>query len=135
ELKISVDQEKLFAKVTFGSETTLAFDDGESPCSGVLNLAFAEETAFLGCRKETFNVVGKCNVDKELDLSASYIISSNVIQDAYINDNTEWDEEIFMIDCAKEVDGSYTAIPINHIDGDLTRGFYNVRLFNFSVAE
>lgn len=143
-IKVKVDVSKIFSAVHFGTSETLEADtqcddlDGD----GLTNGAFVDQISFAGCKDETFNVLGKCNIDRTLDLSTDWIVSSNVIQYIYIDagpggeDDDSYDDDIIFIDCEKTGSTTYAAYKTNNLGGDVTvRAFYNVRLFNFNVAE
>lgn len=87
---MQMDTTQLYSQVHLGSST---FDEA-SPTVG----QFPEAIDFLGFKDETFHLIGTCNIDKTLELSSSWIISSNIIEDVFINGNDAYDEDIILID-------------------------------------
>lgn len=130
-LKQSVATTDLYSQIKLGSGTTL--DETVGDCT---TGAFSESIDFLGCKEESFVILGKCNIDKTLDLTTDWIVSSNVIQDIYINSNDSENDSIVIIDCDVVSTFVYAAKMLNNLGGDPTvTAFYNVRLFNASVAQ
>ena len=136
---VKTKTDKLYSAVRLGTTETLETDllcDGSGDYT---TGAFPEGIAFIGCKDETFNVLGKCNIDRTLDLSTDWIVSSNVIQyilnDADAQGDESYDDKIVLIDCIKD-SSDYIARASNNIDGDPTvTAFYNVRLYNDAVAK
>ena len=139
-IKAKVDVNKIYSAVTLGTSETLEYDLQCDGSGDYTTGAFIEQIDFLGCKNETYNVIGKCNIDKTLNLSSDWVVSSNVIQYVYIDADGEgdesYDDKIFFIDCDKTGDTTYEAKKDNNLGEDVTvRAFYNVRLFNYNVAE
>lgn len=106
ELKTTTDIERIYSKLKIGSSTIL--DDPLNPD------AFPELIQFLGVNLEQYPMTGKCNLDKEFDLSTEFVISTNVI--AYlllhrvtggdsINLDDRYDNDFVLIEC----DGVFTS--------------------------
>lgn len=83
-----VDTSRLYAAVRAGSDLT---DDS----SGAV--AYPETTRWQSFRVEQYPLLGQCNVDTELDLVSSYIISSNVIEQIVVNNVTDYDENKVLV--------------------------------------
>lgn len=127
-IKVYVDQEKLYGTIHFGSTTTL---DGTS-CPAP---EFPEQQSFLSFKDEQFYVLGTCNIDKELSLLRTWIVSSNVIQNiAPPLTDTSHDDEIFLIVCEEIAGVNYAkqGNPFGFIAA--TPRFYNTELLNSEVA-
>lgn len=83
--------------------------------------------------EETYNLEGVINVDNTLDLTSEYIIDTNVIEDVLVNDNEEYDEEIFLIQYDST---SNEAVKGEYFDTvDPNSRLYNETLLNSSVAD
>jgi len=120
----SVDISQLYAILKFGSDKTIDYVAGATD--------FPEDITFAGFKEEQFNTTGRCNIDTELDLVSEWVISSNVIQDVYVNGNTDYDEDIFII----ETDAPNT-LQATKSDTFLLGApyFYNDALRNVEVSE
>ncbi len=136
-IKARVDVSKIYSAVTLGTNKTRDNETNVDCADG----AFVEQISFLGCKEETFNIIGKCNIDRTLDLVTDWIVSSNLIQYIYIDaspggsDDDTYDDDIIFIDCEKTGATTYAAYKTNNLGGDVTvTAFFNVRLFNDSVA-
>lgn len=127
-MKTSIDQEKLYASVRFGSSTIL---DGDA-CP---NPAFPERQQFLSFIEEQYYVLGICNIDTELNLVREWVVSSNVIQSiVFPLTSTSYDNDLFLVvvhdigfgNIAKQGNpfGFLTATP----------RYYNEDLLNSNVA-
>lgn len=86
EINTSFDTDKLYALVKFGSPT----DD-----TNILD--FPEAIDYYGYKQEEFHLLGKCNLDRTLDLSSDWIVSSNVIQQMVDNGHQDYDKDIVLI--------------------------------------
>lgn len=84
-----VDAGRLYASIKAGSEKT---DDS----SGAVQ--YPETTRWLTFRSEQYPSLGQCNIDSELDLVSSYIISSNVIEQIVVNNLPDYDDDVVMIE-------------------------------------
>lgn len=124
-IKKSVDTSQLYSVLKFGSEETIDYVAGQTD--------FPEQINFAGFKEEQYNTVGKCNIDAELNLVSSWIISSNVIQDVYVNGNTDYDDDIFIVE-TEFTGGLYQAIASDTFALGLPF-FYNDALRNVKVSE
>lgn len=123
EVKMKMDTAQLYSQVRVGSTT---FDES-IPLVG----QFPEAIRFLGFRDETFNIIGTCNIDRTLELASEWIISSNLIEDVFINGNNSYENNIFLID----VDlATNKAVQSNWV-GVGTSVFYNETFNNKTVIE
>lgn len=103
ELKESIDTDQLFGSVRLGSTTVS--DKAATPTQQV---SFPEDITFLGFKEEQFIVLSNCNIDKELNLVSSFIISSDIIEDCFINGESSYDDQLFFIMCNVSA-GNYSA--------------------------
>lgn len=88
----SVDVEKLYAKVILGNDKILKDS----------RYAFPEDINFFGFKDEEISILGTSNIDRELDLKSSWIISSNVIQllteDPFGEYDLEYDKDFVLLE-------------------------------------
>lgn len=125
-LKRSMDFEKLYNRVSLGSETYIK----ELGTASALGLYYIP---FLSFVEETYNISGVINVDKELDLVSSYVIDHNVIADTIENGEDSYDEDIFFI----QYDKSTNTATKSDLFPSPNPGarFYNEQLLNSVVAD
>jgi hypothetical protein len=127
-LKVYVDQDKLYSSVRFGSSKTLEGSTCPDP-------VFPEEQSFLSFKDEQFYILGKCNIDKELNLVREWIVSSNVIQSIVPPlTETSYDGDIVLIVCEKPGFSNLAkqGNPFNFTTP--TPRYYNEDLLNSNVA-
>ncbi len=86
EIITSFDTDKLYAKVKFGS-----------PVDYNSIYKFPEAITFYGFREEEFHLLGTCNLDLTLDLTADWITSSNLIEKMVQNLDQSYDSDIVML--------------------------------------
>lgn len=128
QMKTSIDQEKLFASVRFGSSTIL--DGGTCP-----DPIFPERQQFLSFIEEQYYVLGVCNIDTELNLVREWIVSSNVIQSVVFPlTSTSYDNDLFLVVCHDIGFGNICkqGNPFNFVTA--TPRYYNEDLLNSNVA-
>ena len=91
-LKYDVSQQ--FASINFGSTPFLEqheCNNGETACT------FFQDS-FRGFREETFGLLGECNTTAVLSLNSEKIVfDTNVIEDAYVHNNQNFDKNTFVI--------------------------------------
>lgn len=136
-IRTKFDANKLYSIIKFGNKVI----DRE------VGTYFPEDINFLGFKEEEFHVLGTCNIDKTLDLSCEWVVSSNVINAALgdqtvtpaINQDHSYDQNLFLID----------VVPINEVEGrtkntnflNLDPGidphvyFYNEKFTNYRIAQ
>lgn len=120
-VEAQIDTARLYATVRVGSET--------------INEAgpFPERARWQGFAEEEYYLLGQCNVDSELDLTGTWVVSSNVIEDVAINASTDHDEEIFLVELTDRAASPLQAHQSQFMGG--TRYFYNEHLTNKAVVE
>ena len=90
--------------------------------------------AFEGFRKEEYYFTGQNNVrDNDLDLLTSVIVDSNVIEDVLLNNNDEYDDELFLIQYDRSTNKA-TRCDILQVPGSSAR-YYNGQLTNAKTSE
>lgn len=87
-LKRSTDPDRRWAKVSVGSDTAI------KELGSGFSLPFL---VLRGFTKEEFHFQGVCNTSTNLDLVSEWVIDSNVIEDAVVNGNDEYDSDIFIV--------------------------------------
>lgn len=87
-ITVQADTQRLYASVKVGSDNT-------TPAFGFLQ--FPEGTRWRGFASEQYYLLGQCNVDTELDLVRSYVVSSNSIENAVFQNDDAYDEETFLL--------------------------------------
>ena len=125
EVVLQMDTTQLYANVHLGSSIT----DNTTPPPP----SFPEDIAAQGFKDETYHVIGTCNIDTTLELMSEWIISSNVIEDIFVAGDSQYDEDIILVD----VDLSTNkAVQSNWITPDSTPPFfYNEIYTNENVTE
>jgi hypothetical protein len=91
ELKTYAKVDKLYSSVKVGSTGTI---DGSAP-----EYTFIENTQFFGFIEENYVVFGQCNNDIELNLVNNFVISSNAINSAFMGGVTDFEGDLFIIEC------------------------------------
>lgn len=124
-VKISTDISQLYAKVIIGSDKTYKTDS----CSNGGYANFPENVNYVGFKEEEFPLLTECNIDTELNLVSSWIISSNVIQEIIFSGNSEYDEEIVFIEAGP---GGLTIQTDVFSDGNC---YFNYFYSNFKTLE
>lgn len=119
----SVVSEQLYSSVKLGSDVT----------EDEVFLQFPETIRMLGFKSEEYIVLGKANIDRQLDLSNKWIISSNVIEDLVINGATTapttYDDNIVLMKGTYDgVNLWYDADQSNWLTGAATPMYYNEAL-------
>lgn len=130
DIKTRFDQNRIFSKLHLGSSTTL---------NGTLFNSFPEDIDWFGFKDESFIVQTKCNVDNELDLSAEWVVSSNVIQSCVETGDTTYDDQLFLISATLTSATAGRTRNTNFLQLDPVLDphvyFYNEDLTNKAVAE
>lgn len=124
-VEISTDVSQLYAKVIIGSSKTFATDS----CSNGGYANFPENVNYVGFKEEEFPLLTECNIDTELNLVSSWVISSNVIQEIIFAGNSEYDKDIVFIESAL---GGLTIQTDVFLDGNC---YFNYFYSNFKTLE
>lgn len=126
-LEESFTNELLYSNVKFGGET--------ADYNATLH-SFGQPL-FLGFKEEEYFLTGECNIDRELDLTAEYIIDSNIIEELIYTSigNDNYDENTFFIEVRTPITTPVlAAYGLNFITQTLPL-YYNPNLANNKVAE
>lgn len=121
EITTTIDTDRLYSIMKFGSQTTV----------DAASLAFPESIDWLGFKAETYNVLGDCGVDTELDLVSEYIWSHNVIEDAVETPTDRYEGQFIVVDC----DSGYFAKQSNDLTPPAPPYYYNQEFINSKVAQ
>ena len=126
QITTSFDTSKLYALVKFGSPT----DD-------TLILDFPEKIDYFGYKEEEFHLLSTCNLDQSLDLSADWVVSSNIIQRVVEQAPPEegFDSDLFLINSIYSSDISGRTTNDNFLAVVPARYHYNALLNNASISE
>lgn len=124
EVVTSFDTDKLYALVKFGSPT----DD-----TNILD--FPEQIDYYGYKEEEFHLLGKCNLDRTLDLSSDWIVSSNLIQRMIDSNHQDFDNDIVLIDTVYTSDTVGRSTNDNFLNTSPPFYHYNKRLNNQRISE
>lgn len=134
EVEYSVKADEIHGTILTGSDILV----DSAPGTGSTTISFLESNVFQTFKREEYTQLGQCNTDTTLDLTTSYAISSNAIEDAFEFGNTDFEEDLFFID-ATDLVASGTDYTSNARLGDpfgtAPPYFYNTRLFNSEVLE
>ncbi len=87
DLEQSIDTDRLYATVKLGSEGAIKNEDS------VLSLPYLNLRTFAN---EEYHLAGQCNTDNSLDLVNPFVIDTNAIENAVVNNDDANDEEVFM---------------------------------------
>lgn len=124
EIETSFDDSKLYAVVKFGSPT----DD-----TNIGN--FPENINFFGYREEEYHLLGECNIDRTLDLSADWVVSSNVMERVISSLDQGYDKNLFLINTIYTDDFTGRTTNDNFLGQVPPVYNYNALLNNASIAD
>lgn len=124
EIITSFDTDKLYAKVKFGS-----------PVDYNSIYKFPEAITFYGFREEEFHLLGTCNLDLTLDLTANWITSSNLIEKMVQNLDQSYDNEIVMISTESLTFTTGRTTNSNFINTVPAHYYYNELLNNDHISQ
>lgn len=121
----TIELDKLYTKVIFGSV--------KNQLSGGA-FSFPDDP-FFSFQVEEYHSTGNCNhVEQELDLTTDFITDSNVIEDIILNDNDEYDADVFLVEA--DLSGYPASGPRAHKYATFPPNFiYNEGLVNSAVAQ
>ncbi len=119
---IRFDKERFYSSIDIGSDTTQSYSGGSFTVPDV---------NFLGFNEEKYYLIGQCNVDRNLDLVNKFIIDSNVIEDLVVNGNTQYDDQVVIIE--SDHPGTDQATKFSNLIP--TGNMYNKQLSNFYKAQ
>lgn len=122
-LKRSFDFERLYSTIKLGGDKFI------KERSTVFLFPYLRLFAFV---EETYNLEGVVNVDNTLDLTSKFIIDTNVIEDVIVNDNDEYDEDIFIIQYDSTTNSAVKGEYFDTVSEDSR--LYNETLLNSNVA-
>ena len=91
ELKTYAKIDKLYSSVKVGSTATI---DGAAP-----EYTMVESTQYFGFKEEDYVVYGQCNIDTQLNLVNNFVISNNAINSAFVGGVTDFEGDLFIIEC------------------------------------
>lgn len=124
EIETSFDTTKLYALVKMGSPT----DD-------TLTLDFPEDIDYFGFKAEEFHLLSSCNLDQALDLTANWIVSSNIIQRVVDNLDQGYDNNTFLLNSIYTDDNTGRTTNDNMFNVNPPKYHYNALLNNASITD
>ncbi len=124
EIETSFDTSKLYALVKMGSPTDDTF-----------TLDFPEDIDYFGFKKEEFHLLSSCNLDQALDLSANWIVSSNITQRVVDNLDQGYDNNTFLLNSIYTDDNTGRTTNDNMFNVSPPKYHYNALLNNASIAD
>jgi hypothetical protein len=102
--------EYLYSNVLVGS--TDSMDDSA--------LSFPGDIRFIGFKQEDYVIVSDCNIDRTLNLTNSWIIDTNIIEEIILNgqttSTTAYDRTIFVIDSTLDTGVEWDAVQSNWLE-------------------
>lgn len=88
---------------------------------------------FIGFQNEEYFLTGICNIDKTLDLTSTYILDSNIIQEITMNNiNKEWDNDVFILEI--NLTGPGVGLATKYTQVGASGYFYNGNFTNEKIA-
>jgi len=127
EIITSYDNDKLYAKVKFGSpnDTTYIYK-------------FPEQITYFGFYQEEFHLLGTCNLDLTLDLNANWVVSSNILENIVELGTQGYDDNLILLD-TEGIAGSWSELQArttnsNFLNISPAYYYYNERLTNDQIA-
>lgn len=124
-IKTKINSTLFYAKVKFG-QGQMFEERGTN---------FPETIDFIGWKDEEFQLLGESNWDSTLDLTTSWLTSSNNIEHLLINGvvaDQQYDRSIYMIECIPDSGSNYFAVQSDFLDTGFY--YYNPSLTNASIA-
>lgn len=122
EIVTSFDNEKLYALVKFGSPVDDTFSD------------FPESIDYFGYKEEEFHILGNCNLDQALDLTADWVVSTNVMQRCVSFGSQDYDDDIFLIESTPTTAILGDTFNSNFLNVTPARYYYNPNLNNQNIS-
>lgn len=124
EINTSFDTDKLYAKIKFGS-----------PVDYNSIYKFPEAITFYGFKDEEFHLLGTCNLDLTLDLTANWIVSSNLIEKMVENLDQSYDSDLVMLSTTSLTFTTGRTTNTNFVSSVPARYYYNELLNNDHISQ
>jgi hypothetical protein len=124
-IKTKINYALFYAKVKFGQGQM--FEEAGTN--------FPETIDFVGWKDEEFQLLGESNIDTTLDLTTSWLTSSNNIEQLLTNGvlaDQQYDRSIYMIECTPDSGTNYFAVKSDFLDTGYF--YYNPSLTNASIS-
>ena len=124
-IKTKINYALFYAKVKFGQGQM--FEEAGTN--------FPETIDFIGWKDEEFQLLGESNIDTTLDLTTSWLTSSNNIEQLLTNGvlaDQQYDRSIYMIECTPDSGTNYFAVQSDFLDTGYF--YYNPSLTNASIS-
>jgi hypothetical protein len=125
DLVQSIDTDLLYAGVKMGSQGAIKNEA----------IAAAYSLPYVGLRtfsSESYTLEGQCNTNNVLDLELPYVVCTNAIEDAVVNNDDGNDDEVFVIQYDRTTD---QAVKSDYLTNAGVPYLYNERFLNLSVIQ
>ena len=113
------DRDKYYQLIRMGSSVFIEDASG---------FTFPSPT-FFGTRDEEYHLLGVCNSSDILDLSAEFVVDSNVIEDIIVNNVTTYNDDVFLVQTDRTATDQATRYD------DIVSYYYNRTLMNKAVSD
>lgn len=123
EVVQSFDSDKIYSSIKFGCPTFPS-----------LAVVIPDNITFFAHKTEQFGFLGNCNVNRDLDLSCEWSVSTSLIVTSYAGDQT-FDEDIFLIDTTYTDATNGITKYENYLNLATNPYWYNPRLTNDKISE
>lgn len=123
DLEQSIDTGLLYSAVSMGSQGAIKNEGIEPEYS----------LPFVGLRtfsEERYTLEGQCNTDNVLDLKLPFVVCSNAIEDAVVNDDDGNDDEVFVIQYDRTTG---KAVKTDYLTSNGVPYLYNERFLNLNI--
>ena len=124
EIITTFDTDKLYAKIKFGS-----------PVDYNSIYKFPEAVTFYGFGEEEFHLLGTCNLDLTLDLTANWIVSSNLIEKMVQNLDQSYDSDIIILSTESLTFTTGRTTNTNFVNTTPDYYYYNELLNNDNISQ
>ena len=130
DLILTFDTYKLYSHIKLGSGKVANYNPAANP-----QIHSFAPIRFLQFQQEEYQLQTTCNIDKQKDLSLSYISDHNIIEELVETNvnNSSYDNDIFIIHCVGDSPNLREAV-VNQISG-INAWLYNIGISNRKVIE
>ena len=118
-----INTDRMYAKIKMGSLNAIKNEAQEPEFS----------LPYVGLRtfcKEEYHIEGQCNTNNTLDLTNQFVLCSNAIEAAVVDDDEKNDEEVFMIQYDR---GTSQAVKDDYLTNAGVPYLYNVKVLNQEI--
>ena len=123
EIVQSFDSDKIYSSIKFGC-----------PTFGGFSITIPDNITFYTHKVEEFGFISNCNVNRDLDLSCDWSVSTSLIVSSYAG-NQSFDDNIFLIDTTYTNSTNGITKYENYLNLSSNPFWYNPRLTNDKISE